>query len=159
MNSAFKFFRDSLAQTGDWAGFLDRGTRVEGAIEVPGTFRLDGQLKGRIVSGHALVLGESAMVEGEIEGERIEIFGRFHGTIRARSEVQIHEGAEVTADVFTPSLMLEPGAVFDGHCYLNQAAPEPGVSADPLMIPIRSAASRLPDEPSGDQPIEKSGSA
>ena len=159
MNSAFKFLRDSVAQTGDWAGFLDRGTRIEGTIAVPGTFRLDGQLEGRIISGHALVLGETAAVKGEIEGDRIEIFGRFHGTLRAKGEVQIHSGAAVTGDIYTPSLMIEPGGVFEGHCYLSQPAPEAGVSADPLMIPIRSAASRSTDEPDGDRPMEKSASS
>ncbi len=159
MNPAFKFLRDSVAQTGDWAGFLDRGTRVEGAIEVPGTFRLDGALEGRIVSGHALVLGETAAVKGEIDGDRVEIFGRFHGTLRARGQVQIHAGAEVTGDLYTPSLMIEPGAVFEGHCYLSQTATEPGVSTDPLMIPIRSTGSRSTGEPNADQPIEKSGNS
>ena len=159
MNSALKFLRNSVVQTGDWAGFLDRGTRVEGTIEVPGTFRLDGALEGRIVSGHALVLGETAVVKGEIDGDRVEIFGRFHGTLRARGQVQIHAGAEVTGDLYTPSLMIEPGAVFEGHCYLSQPAPQAGVSADPLMIPIRSAALRSAGEPNADRPIEKSGSS
>jgi cytoskeletal protein CcmA (bactofilin family) len=95
------------------------------------------------------------VVEGEIEGERIEIFGRFHGTIRARGDVQIHAGAEVTADVFTPSLMLEPGAVFEGHCYLSQAASESGVSAEPLMVPIRPASAQPPVESDADRTIEK----
>jgi cytoskeletal protein CcmA (bactofilin family) len=134
MASALKFF--TRGEGPDWTGFLDRDARVEGTLEVPGTFRLDGTLKGRIVSNHALVLGETAEVEGEIEGVRIEIYGRFRGTVRASDRVQIHSGASVTGDVYAPCLVLEPGGRFDGHCYLNQN----GVQSEPLLVPIRANA-------------------
>jgi cytoskeletal protein CcmA (bactofilin family) len=121
----------------DWTGFLERGNRVEGTLEAPGTFRLDGTLKGRIVSGQLLVLGETAEVEGEIDGERVMIYGRFRGTVRASATVEIHSEAVVSGDIYTPCLLLEPGGRFDGHCYLNPA----GAATDPLHVPIRAYAS------------------
>lgn len=120
----------------DWSGFLDREARVEGALEAPGTFRLDGALQGRIRSGRLLVLGETADVEGEIEGRRISIYGHFRGTLRASDQVEIHTGATVTGDVYAPCLVLEPGGRFDGHCYLNPA----GAETDPLEVPIRGVS-------------------
>jgi cytoskeletal protein CcmA (bactofilin family) len=140
MVSPLKFFSRGSADGPDWAGFLDSQARIEGTLEVPGTFRLDGALKGRILSGHSLVLGETAQVEGEIEGKSVVIFGRFHGTIRATERVEIHENAAVFADLYTPSLSLEPGGRLHGHCYLNPA----GVDADPVLVPIRANA---PEEP------------
>jgi cytoskeletal protein CcmA (bactofilin family) len=120
-------------ESSDWSGFLDRGSRVEGTLDVPGTFRLDGAVKGRIVSHGLLVLGRSAEVEGEIEAERIVIYGRFHGTLRAGVGVEVHAGAAVSGDVYTRCLLLEPGGRFDGHCYLSAA----GESTDPLLVPVR----------------------
>lgn len=134
MESAIKFFSNSDDEGRDWAGFLDRDARVEGTLEVPGTFRLDGALKGRIVSTHTLVLGETAEVEGEIEGKRVVIFGRFHGILRATEQVEIHAGAAASGDFYTPCLELEPGGRFDGHCYLNSA----DAVEDPVLVPIRA---------------------
>jgi cytoskeletal protein CcmA (bactofilin family) len=140
MASALKFF--TRGEGPDWTGFLDREARVEGTLEVPGTFRLDGTLRGRIISNHALVLGETAEVEGDIEGVRIEIYGRFHGTLRASDRVQLHLGASVTGDVYSPCLVLEPGARFEGHCYLGPN----GEPSEPLLVPIRAT---LQEEKSG----------
>jgi cytoskeletal protein CcmA (bactofilin family) len=132
MKPALKIFGEG-GEGPDWAGFLDRGARIEGALDVPGTFRLDGALKGRISSRNALVLGETAEVEGEIEGERVLIYGRFRGTLRASVQIEIHAGALVAGHLFTPCLVLEPGGRFDGDCYLNQA----GTESDPVRVPIR----------------------
>jgi cytoskeletal protein CcmA (bactofilin family) len=134
MTPAFKLF--GRGDPPDWSGFLDREARVEGALEAPGTFRLDGALRGRIHSGRLLVLGETADVEGEIEGRRISIYGRFRGTLRAATQVEIHSGAAVAGDVYTPCLVLDPGGRFDGHCFLSQA----GARTDPLAVPIRGVS-------------------
>lgn len=132
MASALKFF--TQGEGPDWTGFLDRDARVEGTLEVPGTFRIDGTLKGKIVSNHALVLGETSEVDGEIEGVRVEIYGHFRGRLRASDRIQVHSGAAVTGDLYTPCLVLEPGGRFDGQCYLNQN----GEPSDALLVPIRA---------------------
>jgi cytoskeletal protein CcmA (bactofilin family) len=140
MIPAFKIFNRGDAP--DWTGFLDREARIEGTLEVPGTFRLDGALKGRIISRNALVLGEAASVEGEIEGDRVTIYGRFHGTLRATSRVEIHAGASVTGEVYAPCMILEPGGRFDGHCYLSPN----GAQEDPLLVPVRASPQEEPAE-------------
>lgn len=127
-----KFF--GRAETPDWTGFLDREARIEGQIVAPGTFRLDGKLRGRIWSGHLLVLGESAEVEGEIDGERVAIYGRFRGTVRASVQVEVHAQAIVAGDVYTPGLVVEPGGRFDGHCYLLQSNSD----GEALRVAIRA---------------------
>jgi cytoskeletal protein CcmA (bactofilin family) len=138
MQSPFHLFGRNEAP--DWTGFLDRETRIDGTLEAPGTFRFDGTLEGRIRSSHLLVLGETAEVRGEIEGERVAIYGHFRGTLRAGVRVEIHSRAEVTGDIYTPCLVLEPGGHFDGHCYLNPA----GAQTDPLLVPIRGVAEEEP---------------
>lgn len=118
----------------EWTGFLDQGVQLEGKLEAAGTFRIDSNMKGTLVSGDTLILGEHAFVEGEITGNCVLIAGRFVGKIEARGRVEIQASAVVTGDVVTPCLLIEPGGVFDGKCQL------PAASADvaPLIIPIRS---------------------
>lgn len=120
----------------EWTGFLEKGVRLEGKLETTGTLRIDSVMKGTLVSEGMLTLGEHAQIEGEIVGNRVVIHGRFTGTIRAKGRVEIHPKAIVSAEIYTPCLVIEPGSVFDGECHL----PQPAEHAKPVNISIRSMA-------------------
>jgi len=112
------------ASTGDLNGFLDAGSFIEGALHFEDTFRLDGRLKGRIVSRGDLVVGEHGDVEAEIEVGRIFVSGTVRGSVVAHRRVEIAAGGKVLADLETPSLVVEDGAVLQGQCNMSgQAAP------------------------------------
>ena len=121
---------------GEWTGFLERGVRLEGKLEADGTFRVDAGMKGTIVSRDTLILGENALVEGEIDGNVVLIGGRFSGRIQARGRVQVQATAIVTGDIRTPCLVIEPGGVFDGNCLVPTADEE----APPLSVLVRSVS-------------------
>ena len=129
-------------EAGEWTGFLEQGVRLEGKLEADGTLRIDSEMKGTLVSRDTLILGEHALVDGDIEGNVVLIAGRFRGKIQARTRVEIQTSAIVTGDVQTPCLMIEPGGVFEGQCLMPVASSE----ALPLTIPIRpvSLASEVP---------------
>jgi cytoskeletal protein CcmA (bactofilin family) len=117
-----------------WAGFLDKAARFEGTLELSGTFQIEAEVKGTIVSSQMLMLGENARVEGQIQGNHVVISGRFNGVIFAKARVEIHPKGIVTGEIHTPCLIIEPGGVFDGQCHM--AAPTE--SASPVLIPIRA---------------------
>ncbi len=119
----------------DWTGFLDQGIKLEGKIEAKGTLRIDSAMKGTLISEGVLILGEHASVEGQIEGNCVVIAGRFDGTIQAKARVEIQPRGIVTGNIFTPCLIIEPGAIFDGQCHM----PGSSESAKPVVIPIRSS--------------------
>src|SRR5438067_292193 len=66
------------ASNEEWTGFIDQGVTLEGTLTVTGTFRIDGNVKGNIISEQTVILGDGAKVEGQIEGNRVVISGRFH---------------------------------------------------------------------------------
>jgi len=133
---AWNWFDRKRQDPSEWTGFLERGVKIEGKIETAGTFRIDSAMKGTLVSEDSLILGENANVEGEIIGNRVVIAGRFDGSIRAKGRVEIQPSAVVTGEIHSPCLVIEPGAIFDGHCHM----PAPAEPAKPVTIPIRSAA-------------------
>ena len=120
---------------GEWSGFLDKTVRFDGTIEVPGTFRVEAQIKGNIISSGSLTLGEGARVEGQIEGNHVVICGRFDGVIFAKGRVEIQPKGIVTGEIHAPCIVIESGGIFDGQCHMLAAAE----SAKPLTIPIRAA--------------------
>jgi cytoskeletal protein CcmA (bactofilin family) len=133
---ALKLFHRHAKDPERWTGFIDQGVKVEGRLELGGIFRIDGVVKGTILSERSLILGENSKVEGQIEGNAVAIAGHFDGIIFAKVRVEIHPKAVVTGEIHTPCLVLQPGAVFDGTCHmLSSAAP-----AKTITIPIRSSA-------------------
>ena len=133
---ALGWFDRKREDSGEWTGFLDQGVKLEGRLESTGTFRIDCAMKGTLVSHETLILGQHANVEGEIEGNYIIIAGRFEGTVRAKGKVEIQTKAIVTGEIFTPCLVMEPGALFDGRCHMLS----PSRAVAPIVIPIRSVA-------------------
>jgi cytoskeletal protein CcmA (bactofilin family) len=123
------------ADGGNWTGFIEQGVRFEGKLEVTGIFRIDGELKGTVISEQILVLGENARVEGQIEGNQVLISGRFDGTIFAKAKVEIQSKAIVTGEIYSRCLVIHPGGVFDGTCHMISSTPV----SKTLSIPIRSA--------------------
>lgn len=122
--------------SGEWSGFLEQGTKLEGRLESPGTLRIDSQVKGTITSEATIILGENARADGELAGSTVIIEGRFDGAIRARHKVELQSKAIVTGEIETPDLMIEPGAIFDGRCHIVRTQER----TKPITIPIRSTA-------------------
>ncbi len=123
------------SDSADWSGFLDKSVRLQGTLEFQGTFRVQGEVKGTIISSHTLMLGDDAKVEGQIEGNHVMISGRFDGVIFAKGRVEIQAKGTVTGEIHTPCLVIEAGGIFDGQCHMLAASE----AAKPLTIPIRAA--------------------
>ena len=123
-------------EAGDWIGFLEKGVKLEGTLELAGTFRINSQVKGNITAQDTLVLGENSHVEGQIQGNHVIVAGRFDGVIHAKTKVEIQPKGVVTGEIHTPCLSIEAGGVFDGRCHMltqNEAK-------QPMAIPVRAPA-------------------
>ncbi len=128
---AFKF-RDLLRkrQPTDFVdqelvGLLEPGIQFEGKLHIStGMVRLNTHLKGEIVCEGVLVLAELSEVEGEIHSKLVSVAGKVKGAIHAADRVEIKAQGLVLGDIYTPSLVVEPGGYFDGQCHMPDAAPE-----------------------------------
>jgi cytoskeletal protein CcmA (bactofilin family) len=118
----------------EWTGFIDQGVMLEGTLTVKGTFRVDGNVKGNIISEQTIILGEGAKVEGQIEGNRVVISGRFDGVIFAKGRVEIEAKGVVTGEVHSPCMVIDPGGIFDGRCHMLGSSE----TASTVTIPIRA---------------------
>src|SRR5437764_14352455 len=111
--------------TEEWTGFIDQGVTLEGTLTVTGTFRIDGHVKGNIISEQTVILGEGAKVEGQIEGNRVVISGRFDGVIFAKGRVEIEAKGVVSGDVHSPCMVIDPGGIFAGSCHILASSEPP----------------------------------
>jgi cytoskeletal protein CcmA (bactofilin family) len=117
-----------------WTGFIDQGVTLEGTLQLTGTFRINGNVKGNIISEQTVILGEGAKVEGQIEGNRVVIAGRFDGVIFAKGRVEIQAKGVVTGEVHSPCMVVDPGGIFDGRCHMLASSD----ATSGVTIPIRA---------------------
>lgn len=117
------------------SGFLDQGVFFEGHMEFSGTLRVDGSIKGTIKTDDSLLVGENGILEAEIFAGIVSISGKVTGIIHAKTKVQIHPGGRMSGEIYTPSLEIETGAIFDGKTFMTQDAASPsGTESSDHMI-------------------------
>ncbi len=104
-------------------GFLDRGSHLAGDLKFEEGFRIDGKFEGKITSGSELVIGENADVDAEIHVGRLSVNGSLRGNVVATERIELNPKARVMADLTTPALSIEEGALFQGSCKMGQEAP------------------------------------
>ncbi len=108
----------------DLVGLLEPGVEVEGTVKVSsGMIRLNSHFKGQIGSEGTVVVADQGEIEGEIRAKFISITGKVKGTVHASERLEIQEHGVVLGDIYTPSLVIDPGGYFDGQCHMP--TPEP----------------------------------
>lgn len=150
---------ESLAREikeGNLSGFVGSGTVITGEANFKALMRVDGNLSGRITStSGTLIVGANGKVDANIEVAIAMIHGTVNGDIIATQRLELGRAAKLTGNVQTASLMIEPGALFEGSCKMiksNAAAPAKsktnGRDDQPLdttsMAPINAAAEEEP---------------
>lgn len=113
---------------GDLNGFLDEGSHIKGELHFEDTFKVSGKITGSVISeGGDLELYEQGEIEGEVRVRHALVSGSIGGELRAE-RVEITSTGKVTADVYTPALLIREGAFFEGRCFMRAGTrrDEPG---------------------------------
>ena len=105
--------KDNPTEKGDIKAFLGPGSQFEGKLLFHEVVRLDGTFRGEINSGDTLIVGEGADVEGDVSVGTLILSGRFKGTIKASTKVELRAPAKVDGNIETPKLKVEEGVVLN----------------------------------------------
>ena len=122
-----KFTRE---KTEEIESILAEGVEFDGELAFAHGLRVDGAVRGKIKSDACLIIGPTGKVEAAARVRRAMINGEFRGEIHAQDRVEIHKNGKVYGDLYTPCLIIDAGAVFDGKCNMSEekAAPAQGDS-------------------------------
>jgi cytoskeletal protein CcmA (bactofilin family) len=101
------------------SAYLGKQTFFEGKMTFEGVFRLDGRFEGEIFDSGTLIVGETASVKGKITLKTIIVNGVVEGEVHAKMRVEIHPMGKVYGSVSTPTLTIDEGGVFEGHCKME----------------------------------------
>lgn len=87
---------------------------VQGTLISTGEVQVDGRVDGDIRSA-VVVVGENAVIRGDLYAEDAKIRGRVEGNIRAR-KVQLYATCHVEGTILHEAISIEAGAYFEGSC-------------------------------------------
>ena len=114
----------------DIKAFLGPGSRFEGKLDFDEMVRLDGSFSGEIKSSDTLVVGETAIIDGDIQVGSLILSGRFTGRITASERVELRSPAQVDGTIETPMLKIEEKVVFNGDIKMGSSAGRQGQPDD-----------------------------
>lgn len=118
----------------EWIGFLDRGVKLEGTLELMGTFRVDGDVKGTVRCKERLIVGENGRVEGEVESAIVTVSGKINGKVHGTQRVEILPSGTIEGEVHTSCLVMEAGGVLEGRCQMKAEAKAAKAPARPMPL-------------------------
>jgi cytoskeletal protein CcmA (bactofilin family) len=103
----------------DLRSFLGEGVEITGEVRFSEIMRVDSNIFGTIASDSgSLLIMEKGCVKATVQAGSVEVSGIVEGTITAKNSVKIHSTGRVYGDIYTPALIIEHGAVFDGKCHM-----------------------------------------
>src|SRR5580693_3024653 len=102
--------------------YLDAGSRISGKLYFETAARIDGQVEGEINAKDSLAIGESAVVSAQIKADSVVVAGKVSGDIVAVKRIEIKPSAKVMGNITAPILVINEGALFEGHCAMQPEA-------------------------------------
>ena len=86
---------------------------------------MDGSVKGKLISPEGtLIVGENARLDAEINVGVAIVRGKVTGRVEAGQRIEIYAPAQVAGDISAPSIAIDSGVVFNGHCTMQSHQPK-----------------------------------
>ena len=106
---------------------LNSNVEIKGNLKFAGQLTFEGKLEGEIQSEGTLLLGDSAVINGNINASSIVLRGKINGNVTAKDKVEIKGKTEMFGDVTAAKLVIEEGVTFVGKMDVNpnKVAPSP----------------------------------
>ena len=95
---------------------ISAGTVIKGEILSPTDIRIDGSFEGRVQSKGRVVVGETAVIKGDIVCENVDLWGKVEGNLFVKDTLSLKEGCVVSGNLHIRRLSVELGATFNGNC-------------------------------------------
>ena len=99
----------------DSISLLSKNVRIEGEIHGPENLHVEGYLKGSVELSGDIFIGNTGIVEADVEAKNIVIQGEVAGNVKAHQQLEIHPTGKLVGDCTAASIDIKEGAVFEGR--------------------------------------------
>ena len=117
---------------------LNNDVEIKGQLRFSGELHFEGKLEGEIQSDGSLELGDSAIVNGNIQVNSVVLRGKITGNVLAKDKIEIKSKTELFGDIRASKLVIEEGVTFVGKTEVNPNKLSPSaVSSGKMHEPPR----------------------
>jgi cytoskeletal protein CcmA (bactofilin family) len=108
-----------MSTTGSGKNVLTSDVEIKGNLKFAGELTFEGKLDGEISSDGTLQLGDSAVVNGNINATSVIVRGKVNGNIIAKDKIELKAKTELFGDIRASKLVMEEGVTFVGKTEVN----------------------------------------
>ena len=119
---------------------ISTGTVVKGEISSANDIRIDGTFEGKIQSKGRVVVGEKALIKGDIICSNVDFWGTMEGNFYVKDTLSLKSSSKVKGDLHIKRLQVELDAKFDGTCQMISEADFDRLSGVAPAAPQKPAA-------------------
>jgi len=124
---------------------LNSDVEIKGNLKFSGELTFDGKLEGEIQTDGVLNLGDSAVVNGNINAQSVVVRGKVTGNIHAKEKIEIKAKTELFGDIRATKLVVEEGVTFVGKTEVNPNKVAPAAAPSrPGEAPRTPELAKLP---------------
>lgn len=98
---------------------LSSDVELKGNLKFAGELTFEGKLEGEIQTDGVLTLGDSAVINGNINAQSVVVRGKVNGNITAKEKIEIKAKTELFGDIRATKLVIEEGVTFVGKTEVN----------------------------------------
>ena len=98
---------------------LGSDVEIKGNLKFSGELSFEGKLDGEIQTEGILNLGDSAVINGNINAQSVVVRGKVTGNINAKEKIEIKTKAELFGDIRASKLVIEEGVTYVGKTEVN----------------------------------------
>lgn len=113
--------KEAIITSGMGYSVLASGARVTGNIYAEEDIRIEGLLEGNLLCKGKVILGMQAVLTGNVKCLNAEIAGKVEGDVEVVEQLSLRSRSFIAGAIKTSVLVIEPGAIFNGTCEMNQA--------------------------------------
>ncbi len=110
---------------------IGTGMRVVGDCETEGTLRIEGELRGSVRAGKAVVVGKDGVVVGDILTQDAIVGGKVNGTIVAESRLELQATCIIDGEIHARRIKLDEGGKVHGEIRTGDVQIPPAQPAQP----------------------------
>lgn len=102
-------------KTPDSTSLVSKNVKIEGEIQGPENLHVEGYIKGAVALSGDIFVGNTGIVEADLEAKNIVIQGEVTGNVKAHQQLEIHPSGKLIGDCTATSIDIKEGAVFEGR--------------------------------------------
>lgn len=123
---------------------ISNGTAIQGDVISDGDLRIDGHIMGHIRCNAKVVVGDSAIVDGDIEAQNSDVFGTVNGNVLTTELLCLKSGCVINGNISVGRLDIEANALFNGKC--SMSIPQQSQKQQPAYEPPQPKTTTVIEE-------------